>query len=130
MNYVPHDVVREDRTDGSILLRSRVPLGPVARNTGEWLHAWAEKAPTRVFLAERSGAGWRELSYGELLQQVRAVAQSLLARGLGPETPVAIISSACPTPTMRGSRWVPPAPGTMPSFTSGSPTFADGTATR
>jgi len=92
VNHVPHDVVREDRPDGSILLRSRVPLGPVARNTGEWLHRWAEEAPDRVFLAERSGDGWRELRYGELLQQVRAVSQSLLARGMGAETPVMIIS--------------------------------------
>ncbi|KWV48490.1 feruloyl-CoA synthetase [Bradyrhizobium macuxiense] len=90
--YIPHDVAREDRPDGTILLRSRVPLGPVVRNTGAWLHQWAGAAPDRVFVAERSGEGWRELRYGELLQQVRALASSLLARGLGPEKPIAIIS--------------------------------------
>ena len=51
--YIPHDAVREERPDGSILLRSRVPLGPVVRNTGAWLHRWAQEAPDRVFLAER-----------------------------------------------------------------------------
>jgi feruloyl-CoA synthase len=91
-NYIPHNVVREDRQDGSILLRSRVPLGPVVEKTGCWLHRWADEAPNRVFIAERSADGWRELRYRELLQQVRAVAASLLARGLGAEKPICIIS--------------------------------------
>ena len=90
--YIPHDVVREDRPDGSILLRSRVPLGPVARNTGAWLHRWAQEAPDRVFLAERSGQGWREVRYADTLGQVRSLASSLLGRGLGPETPIVIVS--------------------------------------
>ena len=90
--YIPHDVVREDRPDGSILLRSRVPLGPVVRNTGAWLHRWAQEAPDRVFLAERSGQGWREVRYADTLGQVRSLASSLLVRGLGPETPIVIMS--------------------------------------
>ena len=90
--YIPHDVVREDRPDGSILLRSRVPLGPVVRNTGAWLHRWAQEAPDRVFLAERSGQGWREMRYADTLGQVRSLASSLLGRGLGPETPIVIMS--------------------------------------
>ena len=90
--YIPHDVVREDRPDGSILLRSRVLLGPVVRNTGAWLHRWAQEAPDRVFLAERSGQGWREVRYADALGQVRSLASSLLGRGLGPETPIVIMS--------------------------------------
>ena len=90
--YIPHDVVREDRPDGSILLRSRVPLGPVVRNTGAWLHRWAQEAPDRVFLAGRSGQGWREVRYADTLGQVRSLASSLLGRGLGPETPIVIMS--------------------------------------
>ena len=91
-SFVSHDVVREDRPDGAILLRTRVPLGPVARNTGAWLHRWAKDAPDRVLLAERSGEGWRELRYDDALQQVRSLASALLGRGLGPETPIVIIS--------------------------------------
>ena len=90
--YIPHDAVREERPDGSILLRSRVPLGPVVRNTGAWLHRWAQEAPDRVFLAERSGQGWREVSYADALGQVRSLASSLLGRGLGSETPIVIMS--------------------------------------
>jgi len=44
--------------------------------------------------------------------------------------PLVIISSAFSAPTMRGSRWVPPAPGSSPRFTSGRPHLAEGTATR
>lgn len=38
--------------------------------------------------------------------------------------PVMIISSAAGTPINRGSRWVPPAPGSKPIVTSGKPTSA------
>ncbi|MZR12508.1 AMP-binding protein [Maritimibacter sp. DP07] len=68
------------------------PLGPVVDRTGDWLHQWAEEAPQRTFLAERYGAGWREVSYAEALEQVRAIAAALLARGLGPDKPVLVMS--------------------------------------
>ena len=45
-------------------------------------------------------------------------------------SPLTIIDSAFGTPTTRGSRWVPPAPGRMPSFTSGRPKRAPFTPTR
>src|SRR5918992_1694070 len=40
------------------------------------------------------------------------------------------ISSALPSPTSRGSRWVPPKPGMMPRLISGWPKVADSAATR
>ena len=80
LGLLPHHVIRDDRADGSILLRSGYALGPVARSTGDWLHKWSADAPDRVFLAERSGAGWRRLSYGEALPQVQAIAAALLDR--------------------------------------------------
>lgn len=90
--FLPHSVSREDRDDGTILLRSDYDLGPVTDRTGDWLHTWAKDAPDRVFLAERSGAGWREESYAATLQKVRMLAASLLARGMGPDTPILIMS--------------------------------------
>ena len=95
-NHIPHSVVREDRQDGSVLLRSSIPLGPVARNVGDWLDHWAAAAPDRIFIAERNGgepdAGWREVAYAEMRRAVRAVAAALLERGLGPDNPVLILS--------------------------------------
>ena len=88
----PHKVLREDRADGSVVLRSGYDHGPVARCTGDWLDHWADTTPNALFLAERSGAGWREFSYCAALGIVRAIAAHLLARGLGPDRPVLIIS--------------------------------------
>jgi len=90
--WVRHAVVREDRPDGSILLRSAHRLEPVAPKTTDWLRHWAEETPGAVFLAERSGAGWRELTYRAALERVRSLAAALVARGLGPDTPILILS--------------------------------------
>ncbi|GAA6188908.1 feruloyl-CoA synthase [Litorivita sp. NS0012-18] len=90
--FLPHKVIHEARPDGTILLRSAYPLGAYVQRSGDWLHRWASAAPDRTFLAERSGAGWREESYGATLEQVRAIAAALLARGMGPDTPILIMS--------------------------------------
>ncbi|CCD93664.1 Long-chain-fatty-acid-CoA ligase (Long-chain acyl-CoA synthetase) (Acyl-CoA synthetase) [Bradyrhizobium sp. ORS 375] len=80
------------RDDGAIILRSRMKLQPAARCTGEWLETWARTAPDRTFLAERRGETWTWLTYGETLTQVRAAAAWMLAQGLSPERPLAILS--------------------------------------
>ncbi|TMV06959.1 feruloyl-CoA synthase [Ruegeria sediminis] len=90
--YVEHEVIREDAGDGVILLRSAHALPEPARKTTDWLHQWAEERPDAVFLAERSGPGWRELRYAEALDRVRALAAGLLARGLDADTPILILS--------------------------------------
>ena len=90
--YRPHNVIRETRDDGTVILKSGYELSEVVETSSVWLRRWAQDRPNTVFLAERSGEGWRELPYVEALAQVEAVAQSLLARGLGPETPILIVS--------------------------------------
>ncbi|MGA1599435.1 MAG: feruloyl-CoA synthase [bacterium] len=90
--YVPHQVIRQEDPDGTIRLTSPHALEEVASSTGTWLHRWAQEAPERIFLAERSGEGWREHGYAEVLDLTRALAASLLERGLGPERPVMILS--------------------------------------
>ena len=91
-NFKPHDVSSERRGDGTLLLRSNAEMGDVVDTSADWLHRWSEEAPERIFLAERSGAGWREETYQSTLQKVRAIAASLLARGMGPDTPILIMS--------------------------------------
>ena len=91
-NVRKHAVIREDRADGATILRSSHALGPVVATTGDWLDRWAAEAPERVFLAERSGAGWRTVTYGAALEQVRALGQALLGRGLDASRPVAVLS--------------------------------------
>ena len=91
-NFKPHDVSSERRGDGTLLLRSNAEMGDVVDTSADWLHRWSVEAPERIFLAERSGAGWREETYQSTLQKVRAIAASLLARGMGPDTPILIMS--------------------------------------
>ena len=91
-NFKPHDVSSEQRSDETLLLRSNAEMGDVVDTSADWLHQWSVEAPERIFLAERSGAGWREETYQSTLQKVRAIAASLLARGMGPDTPILIMS--------------------------------------
>ncbi len=92
-DFAPAQVDVEQRADGTLLLRSPQPLDVHARCIGEHLEHWANKAPERLFLAERGADGaWRELTYAQALREVRAIAGALLGRALGPERPVAILS--------------------------------------
>ncbi len=90
--YARHKVTSTTNDDGSLLLQSSWPLGPVVNSTGDWLHHWADKTPDQVFLMERSGPGWREITYRETLQQVQALASGLLARGMDARTPIVVLS--------------------------------------
>lgn len=87
-------IAAEAQPDGSTILRSLEPLQPYARSITERLAYWAAREPSRPFIAERSGAGWRRLSYGEALQMIEAIAASLLSRDLGPERPIMIVADA------------------------------------
>src|SRR6202795_3194925 len=89
----PPDVVIERRSDGAIVLRSPHPLPAFPQKLTERLVHWAKAAPERVFLAQRDASGaWRTLTYADALTKVRATAAALLARGLSPERPIAILS--------------------------------------
>ncbi|MDG1471834.1 MAG: feruloyl-CoA synthase [Ascidiaceihabitans sp.] len=87
-----HSVQREDRADGSIILNAGFEHGPVAPNTGTWLHQWALATPDQILIAQRSGAGWQSETYASVLQKVRRIAGALLARGLGADTRIMILS--------------------------------------
>ncbi|MFK7856516.1 MAG: feruloyl-CoA synthase [Granulosicoccus sp.] len=91
-SYEPHAVHRHIQDDGTILLEAEKAPGTYASSTGDWLHNWANESPQRVFLAERSGRGWREERYEAVLEQVRAIAATLLARGLDSSKPILIMS--------------------------------------
>ena len=82
------------RADGSILLRSTVPLGESARCVGDWLEHWAREAPERVFLGERGNidAPWTTVTYKDALRKVRSAAAWILAQGLSAEHPLVILS--------------------------------------
>jgi feruloyl-CoA synthase len=91
--FATPEIVRERSPDGSMVLRSARSLGAQPRCLGVLLEHWAEKAPNRLFLAERAASGvWRQLSYREAAQAANGVGQALLDRGLGPDRPLLILA--------------------------------------
>jgi feruloyl-CoA synthase len=89
--FAPVAVGREDRVDGSVVLRSRQPLGPYPENMVEIFFRRAREHPERALVAQRDGDGWRSVSWGEAAVQVQALAQNLTDRGV-PGRPVMILS--------------------------------------
>jgi len=89
----PPRALREDRPDGSFVLRSPEPLQPYAHSIGDWLDTWAERTPDALALAERDADGaWQRMDYATLRRQVGAVAQALLALDAPAQAPVVILS--------------------------------------
>jgi feruloyl-CoA synthase len=83
----------EERADGSMVLRSDVPLGAGHATLIDALEHWAQAAPTRPLVAKRANGGdWVRISYAEMLQRARAVGAALVERGLDAERPIAILS--------------------------------------
>jgi feruloyl-CoA synthase len=86
------------KPDGSIYLRSRHPLGHMHRSIAHLFEARASAHPERNFLAERAplaggGTGdWRYITYGQMNARANSIAQALMARGLGPDAPVMVLS--------------------------------------
>mgnify|MGYP000678057199 CR=1 FL=1 len=91
--FAPPEVRLSRREDGALLLRSPQALQPYRRCVGEDLEHWADTAPQRTFLAERTADGaWRSLCYGDARRTVRQIAASLLRMQLPPGRPVAVLS--------------------------------------
>ncbi len=91
--YAPRRLIVDRRPDGTILLHNPTPLTGVFADAVAPVAHWARQAPERVWLAERSGAGWRTLRYGEAHDRVRAIAGGLATLGLaGGEGPLLILA--------------------------------------
>jgi feruloyl-CoA synthase len=90
--YAPPDIRWERAADGSLLIRSATPLAPHDPSLARLFRTAAAAQPARTFLAERAGAGWRTVTYGEARTLVDALAQALIDRGLSAQRPVMILS--------------------------------------
>jgi len=86
------DIVTETRPDGTILVRQTAPLPAWPRCMNDRLAHWASVAPDRVWLAERDGDGWAQLTYAEGLAKVERIGAGLLAAGLSVDRPLLILS--------------------------------------
>ncbi|WPO43974.1 AMP-binding protein [Tardiphaga sp. 42S5] len=92
VEFAPREVDVERREDGCLVLTSPISFVEPEWNVTDWLPHWAEKAPDRVFLAQRVGSDWETISYDEMWRRTRAVGQALLERGGGLGDKVAILS--------------------------------------
>src|SRR5918993_306602 len=91
--FAPPRVERRPLPGGGWLLRSRDLLAPHAPRITDSLWHWAAAAPDRPFLRERGPDGaWRGATYAEAAEAVPRIAGAMLARGLGPSRPVAVLS--------------------------------------
>src|SRR6478672_9627369 len=94
IEWLERDIAVERRSDGVIVLKSRIPLKPYEKHIPASLAKWARETPDRIWLAQRTGADrqWRKVSYGEAKRTVDALTQALLHLKLKPGSPVAILS--------------------------------------
>ena len=94
IEWLKRDIAVERRADGTVLLKSRIPLQAYETHIPASLAKWARQAPERIWLAQRGGADrqWRKVSYGEAKRTVDALTQGLLDLGIAEGRPVAILS--------------------------------------
>jgi feruloyl-CoA synthase len=86
------DCVFHSSADGNIRISNSSPIGDFPTRVTERLEHWAAIAPKRVFLARRTKAGWREVTYANAFDAARRIGQALLDRGLSHSRPVLILS--------------------------------------
>lgn len=79
--YAPRRLDVEQRLGGEMVLTNPTPFSDRFQTMTAALDHWAAEAPDRVWLAERSGEGWRTVSFAEAAQRVAVLAGGL--RGLG-----------------------------------------------
>jgi feruloyl-CoA synthase len=93
IRIAPSDSVVRRGEHGVLYMRSPVALGPYPDKLTERLEYWAQAAPERTFLAQRTASGeWRHVTFGDALTRVRSIAQALLNRNLSAERPILILS--------------------------------------
>jgi feruloyl-CoA synthase len=94
IEWLARDIAVERRPDGTVILKSRIPLQAYEKHIPASLAKWAKQAPERIWLAQRGGPErqWRKLSYGEAKRIVDGLTQGLLDLGVGEGRPVTILS--------------------------------------
>ena len=92
--FPPPSVLVDERPDGTLLLRSPVPLQqPAVTTISEWLVHWARERPDGAIFGQRDATGeWRRITYRDMWQRVQAVGSGLLTLGLSEQRPLMMLS--------------------------------------
>jgi feruloyl-CoA synthase len=90
--YAPRRLEVEVRAGGEMVLTNPASYSERFLTTTQALEHWAAAAPDRVWLAERSGDGWRTMTFAEALERVAALAGGLRELGVAGDRPLLILS--------------------------------------
>lgn len=94
VNWLPVDLIIDQKADGTILLENRTALADVEAHLPAYLRRFAEERPDTMWLGRRmpDGGEWATLTYGEARDMIDALTQALLNLNLPKERPLAILS--------------------------------------
>lgn len=90
--YAPRRLEVEHRPGGEIILTNPTPFSREFQTTTAALAHWAQAAPDRTWLAERSGEGWRAVTFAEAWQRIAALAGGLRELGVVGDRPLLILA--------------------------------------
>ncbi|MDZ4376507.1 MAG: feruloyl-CoA synthase [Phenylobacterium sp.] len=90
--YAPRQLTVEARPGGEFVLSNPTPWSDRFQTTTAPLAHWAEAAPDRVWLAERSGEGWRTVIFAEAWQRIAVLAGGLRDLGVVGDRPLLILA--------------------------------------
>jgi feruloyl-CoA synthase len=90
--YAPRRLEIEHREGGEMVLTNPTPYETRFTTMTAALEHWALKTPSRVWLAERSGGGWRTITFAEAFEQVVAIAMGLTTMGVVRLEPLLILA--------------------------------------
>ncbi|SEN24412.1 feruloyl-CoA synthase [Pseudomonas sp. ok272] len=90
---IGHPRIEVTEQQGVLHMRSLEPLAELPMRLLDRLVHWAQVRPDQTFIAARQADGdWRRVSYAQMLDSVRAIAQRLLSYGLSADKPLALFS--------------------------------------
>lgn len=90
--YAPRALEVERRANGEIVLSNPTAFSTDFQTMTAGLDYWAAIAPARIWLAERSGEGWRTVSYADARQTIAAIAGGLREAGAISARPLLILA--------------------------------------
>lgn len=90
--YAPRRLDVDERANGDIILSNPTSFSEAFQTATAALLHWASSDPSRLWLSERSGDGWRAMTYGEAAQRIAALAGGLRDLGVVGPAPLLILS--------------------------------------
>lgn len=94
IKWLARDIEADRRPDGSVIVRSRIPLDPYETSIPARLARHAAESPDKAWLAQRRGPErqWRKITYAEAKRTIDSLTQALLNLRLEEGRPLAVLS--------------------------------------